>query len=443
MAQQNTPPVMHCGLLKTAGLLVCTALLVFFVSAPGTHAAAAAPASSGSFSIHISSYQQEINAIKHVRQLTAKGWPSFSRKVVLPRKGTWWRVYVGPYATQAEAEKQASRLKAKAVSQYSAIERTRPETAKFPAPPPAAKPPAPPPTERAVPAPKPTAPSKGKIFFPDMTSTEPIRPVQATEAVRKPPAARPAVPAATSKPAGSSPAGTRLDDVNRPEPGSKALPRLTDPPARTSQPAPPPALSVPDTPAAVEERPLRNEPAGKGSITWGDLQEDPVGDESGPTPPAPPERPVSPAPASEPAHRNPDTTSAQMVEPQTTAPVLPGDRVEARKYYEKANEYVAKGMLEIAVTNYSRSIELDPTFAEAYNGRGLTYEAIQRSELAISDYDAALRLKPDYSEAIYNRALACRKSGRFDQARRNLQSACALKHRRACEMLAEMKGTRK
>jgi TPR repeat protein len=77
--------------------------------------------------------------------------------------------------------------------------------------------------------------------------------------------------------------------------------------------------------------------------------------------------------------------------------VLPGDRVEARKYYEKANEYVAKGMLEIAVTNYSRS----------------------------------------------NRALACRKSGRFDQARRNLQSACALKHRRACEMLAEMKGNRK
>ncbi len=66
-----------------------------------------------------------------------------------------------------------------------------------------------------------------------------------------------------------------------------------------------------------------------------------------------------------------------------------------------------------------------------YNGRGLTYEAIQRSDLAISDYDAAVQLKPDYSEAIYNRALACRKSGRFDQARRNLESACALQHRRA------------
>jgi tetratricopeptide (TPR) repeat protein len=166
------------------------------------------------------------------------------------------------------------------------------------------------------------------------------------------------------------------------------------------------------------------------------MKEEPAAGDNNPPPPA------APAPAVEQPRSDSGTAPARTGEWQA-APAIPGDRIEARKSYDKANEYVAKGMLEIAVANYSRAIELDPSFAEAYNGRGVTYEAIQRSDLAISDYDAAVRLKPDYSEAIYNRALACRKSGRFDQARRNLESACALQHRRACELLAEMKGTRK
>ncbi|NPU83903.1 MAG: tetratricopeptide repeat protein [Syntrophaceae bacterium] len=437
MARQNEHPVMHCGLLKAARLWVCAVLLVFFCSSPGALAAAVAPAADGAFSIHISSFRQEIHAIKHIRQLAAKGWPAYSRKVVLPRKGTWWRVYVGPYADEAAAGKQAIRLKEQGVSKYTAVERTGVSTAKSRTPPVAAKPPAPPPAERATPAPKPETSAKGKIFFPDVTSTEPVGPPKAAEAVRQPPAAE---PVKSAKPAEPSPAVPCRNDVCKPKPGPAALPTWTEPPANASKAAQPAALSVRRAPASGE---AKNGPVKKtGGITWGELQEEPDPEEAIRTAP-PPVRPDPPAPAVEPPRVSPDTESAPRREPLTTAPALPGDRVEARKYFEKANEYLAKGMLEIAVANYSRSIELDPTFAEAYNGRGLTYEAIQRAELAISDYDAALRLKPDYSDAIYNRALACRKSGRFDQARRDLESACVLKNRRACELLSEMKGARK
>lgn len=431
MARSNTTPVLYGGFLKTAGPWIGAALLVLAASVAGMWTAEAAPSPDRPYSIHISSFQEEINAIRHVRQLAAKGWPTYYRKVILPRKGTWWRVYVGPYTSEAETGRQASRLKAQGIARYAAIERTGPAETK-PAPPaPAAKTVRTP--ERTSPPPEPAAPSKGKIIFPEKTRMEPIEHARTVESVRKPAAAGPAAQPVTPAQAGTSPAEPCSEDSCRTKPVSRDIPAITDPPASASRTA---SVPSPARPAAVEARPDRKEPAGAGGITWGDMKEEPAARENDPRPPA------VPAPAVEPTRSDSATAPVRTGEWQA-APAIPGDRLEARKSFDKANEYVAKGMLEIAVANYSRAIELDPSFADAYNGRGITYEAIQRADLAISDYDAAIRLKPDYSEAFYNRAMACRKSGRFDQARRNLESACALQHRRACELLAEMKGTRK
>ncbi|HOI73387.1 MAG TPA: tetratricopeptide repeat protein [Syntrophales bacterium] len=431
MERSNTNPVPYGGFLKTAGPWICAAMLVLAASVAGMWTAEAASSSDRPYSIHISSFQEEINAIKHVRQLAAKGWPTYYRKVILPRKGTWWRVYVGPYTSEAETGRQASRLKAQGLTRYAAIERTGPAEANPAPPPPAAKTVRIP--ERTAPTPEPAAPSNGKIIFPEKTRMEPIEHSRTVESARKPAAAGPAAPPVTPAQAGTSPAEPCRDDSCRSKPVSRDLPRMTEPPANTSRTASTPA---PARPAIVEAKPERMEPAGTGGITWGDMKEEPAAGENDPR------QPAAPAPSAEPTRSDSGTAPVRTAEWQAT-PAIPGDRLEARKSFNKANEYVAKGMLEIAVANYSRAIELDPSFAEAYNGRGITYEAIQRADLAISDYDAAIRLKPDYSEAFYNRALACRKSGRFDQARHNLESACALQHRRACELLAEMKGTRK
>ena len=56
-------------------------------------------------------------------------------------------------------------------------------------------------------------------------------------------------------------------------------------------------------------------------------------------------------------------------------------------------------------------------------------------------FEKAIAGSSDYDEALLNRAFTCSRTGRFAQARRDLESACALKNRRACGALEEMKGT--
>jgi|GEM_PF-1999773 len=442
MTRQNTSPVSCSARLEAARSWVSAALLLILLSAPAVQAASAAPAPDGPFSIHIASFQSEINASSEVRQLTAKGWASFSRKVILPRKGTWWRVYVGPYDCLAEAERRAALLKKQGVSRYAAVERTGDETARRPGPPP---------PEPVPSAPAPGMPSTGRIFFTDTTTVEPAGP--STAAGHE----NPVGPASPAGPVVPSTAIPCREGNCGPDPAAEARPAWTEPAVRASTPAAPQALSVPDNRPAGQAEPATAEKTKTGDVIGRDLQEEPA--------PAAPERPAPPAPVNagegEPPIGSHEPTgmakqqpaaaaaprpeaagpAAAKEEPKKAPPVFPGDRVEARKHYEKANEYMAKGMLEIAVVNYSRAIELDPSYAEAYNGRGLTYEAFQRSDLAIADYDAAVRLKPDYDEAILNRALACSHTGRFDQAKRDLESACTLKNRRACDALGSMRGS--
>ena len=53
--------------------------------------------------------------------------------------------------------------------------------------------------------------------------------------------------------------------------------------------------------------------------------------------------------------------------------------------------------------DYSKVIVLTPDDAEAFNNRGLTYDALGDYENAIADFDAALILRPSFAEAYSNR----------------------------------------
>jgi len=399
------------------------AFLAFFVLCAIAPAAAFASATDP-YGIRVASFQKEENAGRQVRMLTAKGWPAFSRKIDLAGTGTWWRVYVGPYESLDAARRQAARLREAKLAGTVAIERT------------------PPLPERTV-RPAAPPPPAGHIQF---TDSDAGKPSGAAAAAESPPCP---------------------DDACGPEPSAGAAPLWVQPETSSSAAAPvfpgrpkpaprmdtaAPAGPAPETPPeeVVEER--EPETASERPVA-ADRQLDGPGAAA----PAPETVPAGRGTAEGPARAatatgtgraaaptaEPPAAEPSPPEPRPIAPVFPGDPVEARKYYEKANEYVAKGMLEIALVNYSRAIELDPSFAEAHNGRGVAYEAFQRVELAIADYDAAVRLKPAYGEALLNRGLACRKTGRFDQANRDLESACGLNNRRACEELAAMRGAGK
>ena len=72
--------------------------------------------------------------------------------------------------------------------------------------------------------------------------------------------------------------------------------------------------------------------------------------------------------------------------------------------------------LEASLGAYTRAIELNPTFAEAYNNRGGVKKALNRYDEAIADYDRAIELDPAMAKAYYNRGSVKKALNRHDEA---------------------------
>ena len=62
---------------------------------------------------------------------------------------------------------------------------------------------------------------------------------------------------------------------------------------------------------------------------------------------------------------------------------------------------------ELAVDDFSRAIELDPEYADAYFSRGVLYwREVRNAYRAIRDMTRVLELAPHRAEALFNRAMA-------------------------------------
>jgi tetratricopeptide (TPR) repeat protein len=61
------------------------------------------------------------------------------------------------------------------------------------------------------------------------------------------------------------------------------------------------------------------------------------------------------------------------------------------------------GNCQDAVYYYTKAIELDPNFAQAYNNRAYTNMRMQNYKDALPDLDKAIEIKPDYVTALMNR----------------------------------------
>ena len=77
---------------------------------------------------------------------------------------------------------------------------------------------------------------------------------------------------------------------------------------------------------------------------------------------------------------------------------------DAKAHYNRAFIHQTKPNpdYEQAISDYTRAIELNPDYIEAYNNRGVAY-SVHNHKKAISDYDRAIELNPDYIEAYNNR----------------------------------------
>jgi len=99
----------------------------------------------------------------------------------------------------------------------------------------------------------------------------------------------------------------------------------------------------------------------------------------------------------------------------------------ADAYNNRAMMYGQKGDHARAIQDSTRAIELDPGYHEAYNNRGNAHVGMGNPIEAIRDYTRAIELKQDFVQAYLNRANACVTVGDLNQAIRDCSRVIELR----------------
>jgi len=116
------------------------------------------------------------------------------------------------------------------------------------------------------------------------------------------------------------------------------------------------------------------------------------------------------------AHPASDVTRQITEEQQKAAneaTLVNKEQLTSQEWFEKG--YVTKD-LEEKIRYYSMAIELDPTFPNSYNNRGVSYMELGKHKQAIQDYDKAVEINPKYLLAYYNRGTVRMDLGQHEQA---------------------------
>ena len=74
----------------------------------------------------------------------------------------------------------------------------------------------------------------------------------------------------------------------------------------------------------------------------------------------------------------------------------------ARSHTDLGAAYFQQGKLEIALDEFNRAAEIDPSYAQAYNGLGLVYAALNQDMQADANFKKAIQAQPTSSESHNN-----------------------------------------
>ena len=92
------------------------------------------------------------------------------------------------------------------------------------------------------------------------------------------------------------------------------------------------------------------------------------------------------------------------------------DQKYANAYVNRGFAHYKLGNYRQAIENYDNAIELDPKHVLAYNNRGVAYKELSNYRQAIENYDKAIELNPKYGIAYYNRSVAYKELSNYRQA---------------------------
>lgn len=85
-------------------------------------------------------------------------------------------------------------------------------------------------------------------------------------------------------------------------------------------------------------------------------------------------------------------------------------------YLSRSLKHKSSPDLRKAIENYTHAIELDPEYAEAYNGLGTAWGQAGRMKEAVSCWEKALSFEPGRPDSLFNLGLAYRAIGEKDNA---------------------------
>jgi len=102
------------------------------------------------------------------------------------------------------------------------------------------------------------------------------------------------------------------------------------------------------------------------------------------------------------------------------------DSKYAEAYFNRATVYKKEENKDAAIADYTRIIEINPDLYQAYNSRGFLYAERRNWEKAFADYDKALEINNFFSLAYYNRAMAYYAKRDYAKALEDARKADAL-----------------
>jgi len=103
----------------------------------------------------------------------------------------------------------------------------------------------------------------------------------------------------------------------------------------------------------------------------------------------------------------------------------PENRRRARIRLELASGYYEEGKVEIALDELKQVIAADPTFADAYNLRGLIFMRLGDNRQAEDSFRRSLQLNPRDANVLHNYGWLQCLSGRYPESFRNFDQALA------------------
>jgi tetratricopeptide (TPR) repeat protein len=104
-------------------------------------------------------------------------------------------------------------------------------------------------------------------------------------------------------------------------------------------------------------------------------------------------------------------------------------------YYKIGSAFLQKKEFDQAILLLNQSLAINPTYAAAYETRGMIYSQRELFDQAIADFNKALEIDPKYTEAYISRGKAYYFKGEYDKAWEDIKKVQGLGYKIPAEFL--------